>query len=135
MPEESVYIENFKKLLPQICKQDTSTDPDNWTEDNPLYGHCAVVSLLAQWIFKGDLLRASLDSYPKWKHMRSHYFNELPDGEIIDFTAPQFGNDYPENMIVEKRPRTYVLENNETMRRYHILLGRYSRAIEKRKEP
>lgn len=135
MSKESIGIEEFKKILPQICEQDTSSDPDNWTEENPLYGHCAVVSLLAQYIFGGELLRASLEPYPKFKHMRSHYFNALPDGTVIDFTAPQFGNEYPEGMQTEQRTRTYVLENQETHKRYNMLIHRYFKKIQKPKEP
>jgi len=45
--------EEFKKTILNICSKDTSSDPANWTKDNPTYGHCAIVSVLAQDKFGG----------------------------------------------------------------------------------
>lgn len=77
--------EGFKKLLPTICDKETSLDPDGWSSENPLLGHCAVVSLIVQNLFGGELLRASLAG-TEFAHMRSHYWNRLPDGTADDFT-------------------------------------------------
>ncbi len=116
---------DFKTLLPLICDSETSADPDNWTSENPLWGHCAVVSLLAQDIFDGELLRASLADYPEFAHMRSHYWNRLPNGTNEDFTASQFGRRYPVNLVAEPRDRSYVLSHPETARRYNLLVERF----------
>lgn len=65
--------ENFSSLIKKITSKDTSADPENWTSSNPLWGHCAVVSLLAQNYFGGDLIRASLEHIPEYSYLKSHY--------------------------------------------------------------
>ena len=117
--------EDFKILLPLICDKETSSNPDNWMPGNPLWGHCAVVSVLAQDIFGGELLRASLLNYPEFALMGSHYCNRLPDGTHEDFTASQFGNYYPINLVAEPRDRSYVLSNLGTATRYALLAERF----------
>jgi len=67
----------FAQVLIRICDKETSADPENWSPDNPLWGHCAVASLLAQDVFGGDLVRASLEGTP-FATMRSHYWNRFP---------------------------------------------------------
>lgn len=120
-------IEEFKKLLPKICDRETTLDPDGWTPENPLWGHCAVVSVLAQQLFGGELLRASLED-TEFADMRSHYWNRLFDGAVEDFTAPQFGDNYPKGLKAETRTAEYVLSNPETNKRYLILVSRYLNA-------
>ncbi|MEX0877787.1 MAG: hypothetical protein WDZ40_02920 [Candidatus Spechtbacterales bacterium] len=118
--------EEFKELLPKICDKDTTLDPDGWTRKNPLWGHCAVVSVLAQRLFGGELLRASLEG-TDFAHMRSHYWNRLFGDTVEDFTANQFGNNYPLGLGPKAETRTveYVLSNPETKKRYELLLERF----------
>lgn len=111
-------------LLPHICDSETSSDPEGWSPENPLWGHCAVVALAAQDRFGGDLLRAPLDTYPKWAKMRSHYWNRFPMGAQRDFTKPQFGDDPPEGLVPEVRTRAYALSHAATMERYKLLSWR-----------
>ncbi len=121
-------LESFEKLisdlniiLPEICSRETSSDPNGYTDTNPLWGHGAVVALLVQDVFGGDLLRASLEGTPFAK-MRSHYWNRLPGGMVLDFTASQFGEVYPISFSqAEVRSRDYVLSNQETKTRYELL--------------
>jgi len=103
--EMKVTPERFKQLLPLICDKETSSDPDNWTPENPLWGHCAIVSLVAQNLFGGELLRGSLMEVPGFERMRSHYWNKLADGSIEDFTKSQFGERYPEGLKAETPSR------------------------------
>ncbi|MDO8495392.1 MAG: hypothetical protein Q7S32_02595 [bacterium] len=110
-------------LLLKVCDQETSQDPEGWTPENPLWGHCAVVSLVVQGIFGGDLLRASLDGTPFAK-MRSHYWNRLPDGREVDFTRAQFGESGPGELKAEVRTREYVLSYAPTVQRHELLLER-----------
>lgn len=121
--------EKFKEVLPLICDKETSQDPNGWTQENPLWGHCAVVSLVAQNLFGGELLRGSLTEIPEFKHMRSHYWNKLADGNIEDFTKPQFGANYPHGLKAEARERSYVLSFPETVKRYKLLALRLAKAI------
>lgn len=119
----------FKELLPVICDQETSQDSNGWTPENPLWGHCAVVSLVAQNLFGGELLRGSLTEVPGFEHMRSHYWNKLADGNIEDFTKPQFGANYPHGLKAEVRERSYVLSFPETVKRYKLLALRLAKGI------
>jgi deoxycytidylate deaminase len=119
----------FKRLLPIICDRETSQDPAGWTPQNLLWGHCAVVSLVAQNLFGGELLRASLTEVPGFEHAGSHYWNKLADGSIEDFTGPQFGENYPRALKAEFRSRSYVLSFPETVKRYKLLALRLAKAV------
>lgn len=125
----SITTEEFKALLPAICDKETSQDAEHWTPENPLCGHCAVVSLVAQNLFGGELLRASLASIPEFAHMRSHFWNKLADGSEEDFTKLQFGEKYPSGLLAESRDRSYVLSYAETVKRYKLLAWRLAKAL------
>ena len=122
-------VEQFKKILPLICNWETSADPKEWTSKNPLWGHCAVVSLIAQNLFGGELVRASLRGTP-FEESGSHYWNKLLDGEESDFTEEQFGGKLGIELVGEPRTREYVLydpkthEPREIMQRYKTLAYR-----------
>lgn len=118
----------FENMLLSICDTKTSHDPDRWTPNNPLCGHCAVVALLAQDLFGGELLRASLEG-TEFAYMRSHYWNKLPDGTEIDFTDSQFKGCYPENLKPEIREREHLLSHSATKERYEILARRFKEAV------
>jgi hypothetical protein len=121
--------DQLQALLPTICDAETSMDPEHWSPENPLLGHCAVVSCVAQNLFGGKLLRASLAEYQEFASMGSHYLLELPDGRHADFTAPQFGDRYPAGMKLAPRERAYVLSFPETRRRYALLAFRLAAAL------
>lgn len=125
----------FQAILPSICDRETCVSPEDiigWTFGNPLYAHCAVVSLVAQDLFGGELVRASLEPFPEFAHMRSHYWNRLPDGTEVDFTEPQFFGRRPA-LVGEPRTRSYALYNPKTgapreiMERYKLLALRLAR--------
>jgi len=131
LSEGSLTSETFQELLPLICGRETALNPDRWSRNNPLFGHCAVVSLVAQSLFGGRLLRASLLDYPEYAYMRSHYINELPGGEVKDFTEPQFEGRYPKNLQFEERSRSHVLRKPETALRFRLLSLRLAKAVTK----
>lgn len=126
--------ERFREILPTICDQETSQDSAGWTSENPLWGHCAAVALVAQDLFGGELMRASLEN-TKFVHMRSHYWNRLQDGTEIDFSNSQFGTQYPQGLQGEVRTRDYVLfdpatgQPREIMERYNLLKQRLRKFI------
>jgi hypothetical protein len=67
---------------------------EHWSSKDPFHGTCAVVAILINELFGGEIVRASLEKLPQYSHMRSHYWNKLPNGVEIDLTASQFkGND------------------------------------------
>lgn len=111
--------EKFQQEIIKSGSRETSANPEHWSENNPTYGHCAVVSLLVQDVYGGQLLRATLDG-TEFSHLKSHYWNLLPDGTEIDFTEAQFEGRKPK-LIGEVRAREYVLSNELTRQRYELL--------------
>lgn len=124
----TLSIEQFEKILPKICDKKTSSDPDGWTPQNPLWGHCAVVSLVAQNLFGGTLLRASLEN-TQFAAMRSHYWNWPLDQAHVDFTKDQFGDSYPELANPAIRERSYLFSSAETLKRYKLLTWRLAQEL------
>lgn len=122
-------VKFFEGVLPAICNRETSSDAERWTADNPLYGHCAVVLLIGQNLFGGELLRASLENTP-FAHMRSHYWNCLADGREKDFTRQQFWEHPPENLEAVVKERSHVLSSPETKKRYKKLAFRLALAVD-----
>ncbi|MDP3645620.1 MAG: hypothetical protein Q8R25_00845 [bacterium] len=104
------YIAQLKHFLRRAAQSDTSSAPDTWTAANPLWGHCAVASAIAQKIFGGDLLRYDLKG-TKFEFMGSHYSNRLSYDRLVDFTASQFSGENPCPSITPTvRERSTVLD-------------------------
>lgn len=133
--ETKVTIERFKELLPLICDKETSSDPEYWTPENPLWGHCAVVTLIAKNLFGGEPMRAPIAHITKFARMRTHYWNRISIGKEYDFTAPQFGDDYPYGLVAEQSTRQYILYDPKTgkpreiMSRYKLLAYRLVKVL------
>jgi deoxycytidylate deaminase len=125
MAEATMTMARLREILPTVCSRDTSADPGGWTPKNPLWGHCAVVSLVAQSLFGGSLRRGSLDGTP-FAAMRSHYWNCHGSLEY-DLTSEQFGAT-PPRLESEERTRAYLLSSPETARRYKELTWRIAMA-------
>jgi hypothetical protein len=128
--------QRFERLLRYLCIRSTSADEDGWTSENPLWGHCAVVALLVQDEWGGEILRASLEGVPEFAQMRSHYSNRLPDGRNVDLSRSQFGDRYP-TLTWAPRARTEILDPikyPETVRRYKHLRTQLDRVKETIKE-
>lgn len=122
--------ELFIEVLRSIAFRDTSADPEGWTTENPLWGHCAVVSLLAQDYFGGSLVRGSLKDNKKYSHLKSHFWNCLPEGEI-DFTAEQYLDIRFGDLPKAAREREQVLSHPDTLRRYNLLKMRFEEYVGK----
>jgi len=114
----------FLEILRRICSRETAQNPDEWSRGNPLYGHCAVATLLAQDVFGGRILGVSLEG-TEFASMRSHYFNLLPDQSEHDFTREQFGGRFPEGLTREERERQCLLSNTNTSVRYITLRDKF----------
>lgn len=121
-----VSKDNFTNLLKLITKNDTSSDPEGWSASNPFWGHCAIVSLLAQDYFSGTLIRGSLER-TKYANLRSHYWNKLPGGEEIDFTQEQYPDLSFEDLTGEERDRNRILKYPDTLARYILLKKRFEK--------
>jgi len=116
-------INEFYKLIPSLCRCDTSFDPDEWHNRNPLWGHCAVVVLLAQDIFDGNLVCLCIPS-------GVHFLNEifLDDNGYrvwVDFTQDQFGDDIPVFSSSLHVERGLLFGDGDTRERYELLKSRF----------
>lgn len=111
----------FVDRLKQHCSSETSADPKGWSSENLLWGHCAVVALLAQDLYGGVLVQGSLKEHQKYSYLRSHYWNKIPNGVEIDFTREQYPDLSFEDLSGEVRSRESVLEHPDTVRRYLLL--------------
>lgn len=126
----TLTIDQFEAILPKICGQETSSRPQRWTSKNPLLDHCAVVTLVANNIFGGDMRRAEMIGQND-----SHYWNRLPNGTEKDFTRQQFGDSIPLLGDAVNRTRSYVLydpktgQPREIMTRYKLLAWRLAREL------
>ncbi len=114
-------IGRLERIVEACWDKSTSADPDAWTAGNGAYGQCAVTALLVQEMLGGKLLR----SVASWEGGSvSHYFNELPDGMVLDLTRKQFEADCRFS-APEYRDRSYVLSYPDTASRYEILKRRF----------
>ena len=114
----------FRTILRRICDAKTSYCPKDWKPENPLYGHCTIVSLLAQDIYGGELLRVKLPPRD-W-----HWWNRLPNGKEVDFTREQYGSSCPAFSTPEVRQRKPLLAHSvRTARRYLLLKRRFLQAL------
>lgn len=127
--EIQLSVREFEKVLPKICDAEISYIPERWTPENPLYGTCVPVTVVANKVFGGNLLCAELKPYPEFKHMGWHWANELPGGRLKDFTRAQFGRNYPEGMQFTPRTAYSVLRRENVRVRTDILFRRLLREI------
>lgn len=107
--------------------KDTSASPDEWSADNHALGQCVPSSLVAQDLLGGMLERLTTARNGK---RETHYRNQLADGQTVDIS----GDQYPEDQAFEPAPvegdvREYVLGNENTRRRYRLLLGRVTHTL------
>jgi len=73
---------------PDTCYPDSAPE---WTPDNPSRDQCGMTALVAQDVLGGDLVLA--DVHVGGVKVGHHYWNRLPDGSEVDFTADQFRPD------------------------------------------
>lgn len=108
-------LDKLEKILINIYSKETCY-PDckeQWNIDNKTLGHCAIVALLINDYFGGDICKIKVNGI-------SHYFNIIND-KIIDFTSNQFKVekiDYSNYVI---KTRDEVLNNEDTNERYQLL--------------
>lgn len=119
-------LEKLNEYLLKIYSKDTcySKCMDDWNIDNLSLGHCAIVSLLVNDYFGGDIYKIKVDTI-------SHYFNVI-NNEIIDLTKNQFNKsiDYTNK---ELKTRKEMLNSEETLYRYNLLKERLELLISNNK--
>jgi hypothetical protein len=95
-----------------------------WNKDNPLLGHCRVVSAVIYAIFGGSI---------KWARINertTHYWNVLPSGKELDLTKGQFTN----SVIIPEGTKVTIDETlaGPTMKKtYPLLLKRVTKKLQK----
>lgn len=117
--------DHLATLMPHVWRRETASPSlhDQWSQENPALGQCAVTALLIQQHFGGVLLRTVVEGYG------SHYYNRLADGFEVDATKCQF----PEGTVIppgELAEREVVLGSErakqfQTPARYSMLCDRY----------
>lgn len=130
-PEIQISVREFEKILPTICDAKIAKYPESWTPDNPLFGTCVPVSIVAQRVFGGKLLRASLKPFPEFsrKYMSWHWINLLPNGREKDFTRAQFTDGYPSGMRFVERPLSRVRNIPDVAYRSNLLYKRLLKVV------
>jgi len=127
-----VELNTLEQAIRNSWDETTTSYPDDWTEDNPAYGQCAVTALVVQDYMGGELVWANV-TLPDGG-TESHYLN-LIDGKEIDLTKKQFpeGSDIPNGVPKTKEfPTTkdYVLSYQITQDRYTILKERVEEILD-----
>lgn len=124
-------IEKLESALKQSFSAETCQGRNVWQKDNPAYGHCALVVLIVQDYFGGEIVFASA-KLPNNKEVK-HYFNKI-NNEIIDLTRSQFPSDtiitpkiIPKDFYGDIRKT--LLSYSETLRKYNILREKIEKII------
>lgn len=108
-------LDKLEKILINIYSKETCY-PDckeQWNIDNKTLGHCAIVALLINDYFGGNICKIKINGI-------SHYFNIIND-KIIDFTSDQFKVDKIDYSNYVIKTREEVLNNEDTNERYQLL--------------
>jgi hypothetical protein len=102
---EVLNTELLRPLLRAAWGRDTCDPHDlaDWRPENPSRGQCGVTALLVQDLLGGDLILGEV--FVDRANVGHHYWNRLPDGRDVDFTADQF---HPTEVViggqVQQRP-------------------------------
>lgn len=116
-------LELLQRYLYKVYSKDTCYPlcRDDWNDDNSTLGHCAIVSLIVNDYFDGEIYKIKVDGI-------SHYFN-LIDNNVVDFTSNQFNKEINYNGKI-KKDRLEILQDGDTVSRYKMLKMRLKLIIE-----
>jgi len=129
----------LKYLLRESVSANTSLIPTLWTKEKWTYGHCAVFCLIVKDYFGGKIQRGLLPQ--EWKEKlgyRSHYWNVLDNGTVIDLSREQFPPDFPYEEFIAgfvgdssdaEDKREYILQSRDTEKRYLLLKERVNKLL------
>jgi GNAT superfamily N-acetyltransferase len=86
----AITLGDLEEAIRSAWSRDTSDDPDEWSEENPARGQCAVTALLVQELLGGEILIANV--LRDGERVERHGWNRLPSGVTVDLTRSQFSN-------------------------------------------
>ncbi len=117
-------VKTLKKLLKKSWTADTciANLKEAWSSDNPSLGQSDVTALIVNDYFGGKIMRVMTTNGP-------HYYN-LINNKVVDLTVEQFDGEIPEYQNGEERTRAYLLSNEDTKKRYILLLNNLDKAID-----
>jgi len=126
---KNLPIPEIQYLLNKSFSKKTALNPNGWTKKNPSFSHCVVAALIVQDILGGRIQKGFIPEKYATLFGKSHYWNVLDDGRIIDLTKEQFPIDFPWKDLIlgligkaeEKDYRNYVLSYSQTVERYELL--------------
>ena len=121
--------EEFSSAIKDVLVADTSAHPEEWSVKDPFLGHCTVVSLLAQEIFGGEIVRVDLERVAGLEHIRRHSWNKLSNGQEIDFTSSQLPQPIPASVPRELKDRNILLSYPGVKERYSKLKVRFQERL------
>lgn len=113
---------------------DTSSRPDQWSEDNRARGQCVPSALVMQDYFGGTLKRYQTSYLGE---PETHYVNLLdPDGEEVDVTKFQYPEGFQKvasesDLQDYKSIREKLLADPSTAHRYELLRASVKRLLPK----
>lgn len=90
------------------------TNQNDWNKDNPSLGQCEISTLIVNDFMGGKIMRCMCGN-------SIHYYNII-NNNIVDLTRDQYEYLSPEYSNGQERTREYILSNEDTKRRYLILL-------------
>lgn len=85
-----VTVETLGTVLAGAWGRDTCDphDLDYWTPENPSRGQCGVTAMVVRELLGGELVLGEV--FVDGTKVGHHWWNRLPDGNDLDFTADQF---------------------------------------------
>jgi parvulin-like peptidyl-prolyl isomerase len=118
MSTEVIKVSALKKAIEKSWSKKTAYK-GTWIEEKKSHGQCAVTALLVQNYLQGDIYKADVKD-----EKYSHFWNVLPNGEILDLTKSQFGNKNIKLINIRKQSVTELIKDKDLKYRYEILRKR-----------
>jgi hypothetical protein len=120
-------FDKISKALEKAWSFETATFADplkKWSKENPPRGQCMVTAVLIYDLFGGKLV------YDRLNH---HFWNELPDKSLQDFTRSQFKTETALTMTKYKTKEEVLSDRhavkNKTLQRYNLLKQKFEEAL------
>jgi hypothetical protein len=85
-----VTLAELEHAIRSSWDRETTEGPDEWSDDNPAWGNCAVTALVVRDYLGGDLVIAGV--VRDGVRVDRHVWNVLPSGLAVDLSRDQFRN-------------------------------------------